>query len=228
MWRPKNTISFIESNIELIRIHSHRSEDERRLERKCRKTRPSERRDNSFLGVHRMSRVTFLIIIAAMIAGAIGFGIAVYAVPLEEIVQFRALINAGLGAISTTNHPDDSNTVVEHPKAPRSKAPRELDTPTQTRSDADSARDPRSAKCLGGSPTVAPTPTDIPNRDVSTPRSGSGGELQAPENGPAASVPSSAPSAGSGDKASAAPGSHLKPPAKKSKPKSAPPSNSEN
>ena len=70
--------------------------------------RPSERRDNSFLGVHRMSRVAFLIIIAAMIAGAIGFGIAVYAVPLEEIVQFRALINAGLGAISTTNHPDDS------------------------------------------------------------------------------------------------------------------------
>jgi hypothetical protein len=50
-----------------------------------------------------MSRVAFLIIIAAMIAGAIGFGIAVYAVPLEEIVQFRALINAGLGAISTTN-----------------------------------------------------------------------------------------------------------------------------
>ena len=59
-----------------------------------------------------MSRVAFLIIIAAMIAGAIGFGIAVYAVPLEEIVQFRALINAGLGAISTTNHPDDSNTGV--------------------------------------------------------------------------------------------------------------------
>ncbi|HWJ18120.1 MAG TPA: hypothetical protein VNR65_05245, partial [Geobacterales bacterium] len=133
-----------------------------------------------------MSRVTFLIIIAAMIAGAIGFGIAVYAVPLEEIVQFRALINAGLGAISTTNHPDDSNTGIEHPKAQRSKAPRELDTPTQTRRDTDSKCDSRSAKCLGGSPTVAPTPTDIPNRDVSTPRSGSGGELQAPapENGP--------------------------------------------
>ena len=183
--------------------------------------RPSERRDNSFLGVHRMSRVAFLIIIAAMIAGAIGFGIAVYAVPLEEIVQFRALINAGLGAISTTNHPDDSNTGVEHPKAQRSNAPRELDTPPQTRSDADAACDPRSAKCLGGSPTVAPSPTDIPNRNVSTPRSGSGGELQAPapENGPAASVPSSAPSAGSNDKAPAAPGSHLKPPAKKAKPK---------
>ena len=191
--------------------------------------RPSERRDNSFLGVHRMSRVAFLIIIAAMIAGAIGFGIAVYAVPLEEIVQFRAPINAGLGAISTTNHPDDSNTGVEHLKAQRSNAPRELDTPTQTRSDADAACDPRSAKCLGGSPTVAPSPTDIPNSDVSIPRSGSGGELQAPapENGPAASEPSSAPSAGSRDKAPAAPGSHLKPPAKKAKPKSAPPSNPE-
>jgi len=46
----KSAISFIASNIDLIGIHSHRSENGRRLERKCRKNASSERRDNSFLG----------------------------------------------------------------------------------------------------------------------------------------------------------------------------------
>ena len=49
-----------------------------------------------------MQRELLLLIITAMIAGAIGFGIAVYAVPPEEAMQFRALINAGLGVSSET------------------------------------------------------------------------------------------------------------------------------
>ena len=115
-----------------------------------------------------MSRGTFLIIIAAMIAGAIGFGIAVYAVPLEEIVQFRALVNAGLGAISMTNHPDNGNTGVERPTVPPPKASTELDSPARGRNDANSSCDPHNANCVGGSPTEAATPSDIPHRDDAT------------------------------------------------------------
>lgn len=178
-----------------------------------------------------MSRGAFLIIIAAMIAGAIGFGIAVYAVPLEEIVQFRALVNAGLGAISTTNHPDNGNTGVEHPTAPSPKASTELDSPARGRSDANSSCDPPNANCVGGSPTEAATPSDIPNRNGapqnSPPSEGSGTlRAPAPRNEPAR-FPSLSPNAGS-EKAHVAPGGHSKRPAKKAKSKDEPPSNPEN
>ena len=175
-----------------------------------------------------MSRGTFLIIIAAMIAGAIGFGIAVYAVPLEEIVQFRALVNAGLGAISTINHPDSSNTELEHPTASSSKASTELDSVARGRSDANSSCDPHNANCEGGSPTGAASTSDIPNRDGATQNStpsekGSAQQPPAPENEPAR-LPSLSPNAGS-EKAHVAPGGHSKPPAKKAKSKGAPSSN---
>ena len=178
-----------------------------------------------------MSRGAFQIIIAAMIAGALGFGIAVYAVPLEEIIQFRALVNAGLDAISTTSHPDNNNAGVEHATAPPPKASTELNSPVRSRSDANSSCYPHNANCVGGSPTEAATPSDIPNRDGATqknPPSGRGGAPQAPapENGPAR-FPSLAPNGGS-EKAHGAPGGHPKRPAKKAELKASPPSNPEN
>jgi hypothetical protein len=177
-----------------------------------------------------MSRAAFQIIIAAMVAGALGFGIALYVVPLEEIVQFRALINAGLGANSTKIHPDNGNTGVEHPAAPPSTASTEPASPARGRQDANSRCDPRNANCVGGSPNEAATPSDIPNHDGVTQNSrptDRGGMLQAParESEPARS-PILSPHGGR-EKAQVAPGGHSKRPAKKAKPKGAPPSNSE-
>ncbi|BDV36466.1 hypothetical protein SS37A_39960 (plasmid) [Methylocystis iwaonis] len=164
-----------------------------------------------------MSRGAFLTIIAAMITGAIGFGIGVYAVPLEEIVQFRALVNAGIAAIFTTNHPANDDTTVEHPTAP-SKASTEFDSPERDRSAASSSCDPHNTNCVGGSPTKGPMPDEVPSRDEATqnrPTNESGGALQAPTptNEPAR-VPSSSPNSGS-EKAHVEPGAHLKPRAKK-------------
>jgi hypothetical protein len=161
----------------------------------------------------RMSRAAFQIIIAAMIAGALGFGIAVSVVPLDEIVEFRALINAGLGAISANNHPDDGNTEVEGPAAPPSKALTEPASPARGRQDANSGCDPRSTNCASGSPTKTATPSDIPNRDGATKNSrpsDTGGALQAPapESKPARS-PTLSPH-GESEKAHAVPGSHSK------------------
>ena len=176
-----------------------------------------------------MSRVAFLIIIAAMIAGAIGFGIAVYAVPLEEIVQFRALINAGPARsprpiIRTTATP--GLNIQKHGVRTRREnsthQPKPAATPLQHAISA-------ARNAWAGLPQWLPV-----QRTFLTATSAHLGVVVAAgykrprrENGPAASVPSSAPSAGSSDKAPAAPGSRLKPPAKKAKPKSAPPSNPE-
>jgi hypothetical protein len=175
-----------------------------------------------------MSREALLIIIAAMIAGAIGFGIAVYAVPLEEIVQFRALVNAGLGAISMTNHADNSNTGVEHPTVQPPKTSIELDSPARGRTDANPSCDPHNANCVGGSPTGAATPTDTPNLDGATQNSppiGRGGTPQAPAlKSEPPRFPSLSTNAGS-EKAHVAPGGHSKRPAKKAKLKGEPSNN---
>jgi hypothetical protein len=172
-----------------------------------------------------MSRGTFLIIIAAMIAGAIGFGIAIYAVPLDEIVQFRALVNAGLGGSSTTNHPEKGNTEVEHPTAQPSKESTEFESLSRGRRDANSNCNANNANCVGGSPAEAATPNDIPDRDGATHDSSPSekrGTQQVPnpekERG---SLPSLSPNAGS-ENAHVAPGGHSKRPAKKTKFKGAP------
>jgi hypothetical protein len=170
--------------------------------------------------MHRMSREAFLIIIAAMFAGAIGFGIAVYAVPLEEIAQFRALIDAGLKAISITNHPENGTTVAENPSTSSSKASTELNSAARGRRNENSSCDPHNANRVGGSPTVTAAPSDIPNRDGATqsrPPSGSGGAPQAPalEKEPPR-FPTLAPHGGSGE-AHVAPRDHSKRPAKKAK-----------
>jgi hypothetical protein len=170
-----------------------------------------------FWSMHRMSREAFLIIIAAMIAGAIGFGIAVYAVPLEEIVQFRALIDAGLSSISATTHPDDGDTIVKRPTSPPSNVSTELDPLARDRSDTNSSCDPR---CLGGSPTKGTAPNEVPSRDEATqnrPPSGMGGTPQAPAlEKELPRFPSLAPHGG-GEKAHVAPGDHSTRPGKKAK-----------
>lgn len=169
-----------------------------------------------------MSRDAFLIIIAAMIAGAIGFGIAVYAVPLEEIVQFRALIDAGLDPLSSTSHPDNSN-IVKLPTSPPSKVSTELDSLARDRSEAGLSCDPR---CLGGSPTKKITPNEVPCRDEAKEnrqQNESGGRPQAP---PSTSEPASVPCLSpnrAGEKAHVAPGTHLKPRTKNARGKSSSP-----
>jgi hypothetical protein len=173
-----------------------------------------------------MSRGTFLIVIAAMIAGAIGFGIAVYAVPLEEIVQFRALVNAGLGAIPITNHPDNGNAGVDRPTVPPPKASTELDSPARGRNDANLSCDPYNINCVGGSPTEAAIPSSKSHRDDATQNSTSS-EKGSTQQGPArenetAGFPS--PNAGR-EKAHVAPKGHSKRAAKKAKIKRAPSNN---
>jgi hypothetical protein len=160
-----------------------------------------------------MSRGTFLTIIVAMIAGAFGFGIAVYAVPLEEIVQFRALISAVFGENSMTNHAINGKTGVEHPVAPSSKASREPESSTRDRSDANSNCDPHYANCEGGSPTEASSPSDILNPRSATQNSptseGRGSPQAAHRDTEPAKLPSLSPNAGS-EKAHVAPVGHSK------------------
>jgi hypothetical protein len=155
-----------------------------------------------------MPRELLLMIITAMIAGAIGFGIAVYAVPPEEAMQFRALIDAGLGATSETSRSGNSNAGVIHHESAQPTRPLE---PT---------REPAAV----GSP-----PNDTPNRNCATPSispTESGDKRLGPEaNEPAASITSSPPSAAGSEKALVAPEGHTKRPAKKTKPKNASPSN---
>lgn len=174
-----------------------------------------------------MSRETLLIIVTAMIAGAIGFGIAVYAAPLEEIVQFRALIDAGLGAITTTNHPDNDDTIAKQSTSAPSKISPELDSLARDRSDTRLICDPR---CLDGSPTKATTPNEVLGRDQATQnrQHESGGALQAPAptNEPAR-VPCLSPNSGN-EKARVVPGAHLRPKAKKFRVKNSPRSANEN
>lgn len=132
----------------------------------------------------------FLIIVAALVGGAIGFGIAVSVVPLDEIAQFHALIGAGLGAISSAHHPENADIGVEHREASQSKEP---------------ARQPATG--------TAP-PNDIPARDRVAPNMRSneiGDKLQAPAvRQPALDVPASAPQAFDAKKAPAAPGGRSK------------------
>lgn len=139
----------------------------------------------------------FLIVVAALVGGAIGFGIAVSVVPLEEIAQFHALIGAGLGAISSAGHPEKADIGVEHPEAAHSEEP---------------ARQPAAGAAL---------PNDVPARDGATPNMPSnenGDKLLAPVvQQPALRVPASAPRAVDAEKAPVAPGGRPKRSAKKPK-----------
>ena len=160
-----------------------------------------------------MSRGTLLTVIVAMIAGALGFGIGVYAVPLEEIVQFRALISAGFGAISMTNHAIDGKTGVEHPTAPSSKASRERESSTRDRTDANSNCDPHNVNCEVGSPTETSSESDVLNPKSATQNSPTSEGRDSPQaahrdNGPA-NLPSLSPNVGS-EKAHLAPVGHSK------------------
>jgi hypothetical protein len=116
-----------------------------------------------------MSRAAFLTIMAAMIAGAIGFGIAVYVVPLEEIAQFRALVDAGLGVKSATNNRICIYTGVQHSTNSSSNAATEFESPEQRQSDSNSNYDPYASNCIDRSLTKATAAGEIPNRDVRTP-----------------------------------------------------------
>ncbi|TLG72622.1 hypothetical protein [Methylocystis sp. B8] len=155
-----------------------------------------------------MPRELLLIIITAMIAGAIGFGIAVYAVPPEEAIQFRALIDAGLGATSESSRSDNSNAGVIHHDSAQPTGPLE---PT---------REPAA---------VASPPNETPNRNSATPSlspTESGDKRQAPAaDEPAANITSSPLSAAGSEKALVAPAGHTKKPGKKTKLKNASPSN---
>jgi hypothetical protein len=158
-----------------------------------------------------MPRELLLMIITAMIAGAIGFGIAVYAVPPEEAMQFRALIDAGLGATSESSRSDNSNAGVIHHDSAQPTAPLE---PT---------RQPAAE---------ASHTNDTPNRNSATPGlspTESGDKRQAPAaDEPSSSAPPSPPSAAGAEKGPVAPKGHTKRPAKKAKPNRASPSDAGN
>lgn len=164
-----------------------------------------------------MSRGTFQIIIAAMIAGALGFGIAICAVPLEEIAQFRALVNAGLGAISMRLRRDNGDTRLEHSTAPPSNASTEPGAPTRGQRDTNSSCALQDANCISGPPTEPADPRDIPEHDRATqnaPGSESGApQTPVPENEPAKS-PSLAPH-GKSERTQGVPAGQSKRPAKK-------------
>jgi hypothetical protein len=108
-----------------------------------------------------MSREAFQMIVAALIAGAIGFGIAISTVPLDEIVQFRALVNAGFGAFSKNNHLDRGSSGVKDTIRISPKASTERDS----KSDGDSICDPNITNCKDASPTSTSIRSDVQNRD---------------------------------------------------------------
>lgn len=163
-----------------------------------------------------MSRETFLIIVAALMAGAIGFGIAISTVPLDEIVQFRALINAGLGALSINNHLDSGSTKVKDPTRMSPKA----STERESRSGGDSICNPNITNCEGMSPSSTTSRSDVPNRDgaegIDLPdKTSSAPQFSAPE-GEAGTLGSLPPNAGS-RKAHVGPGGHSRRLVKKGK-----------
>ena len=158
-----------------------------------------------------MPRELLLMIITAMIAGAIGFGIAVYAVPPEEAMQFRALIDTGLGVTKETSRSDNSNAGVIHHELAQPSGPQE---PSR------------------GPAAVSSPPNDTPNRNSATPSlspTESGDKRQAPAaDEPSSRLPPSPPSAAGAEKGPVAPEGHAKRPAKKAKPNRASPSDAGN
>ena len=156
-----------------------------------------------------MPRELLSMIITAMIAGAIGFGVAVYAVPPEEAMQFRALVDAGLGVRSQTARSANTDAGVT-PLEAQPRGPRE------------STREPAAA---------ASPPNDTPNRNSATPSASpteGGGERQAPTSDKPARITTSPPSAAQPEKTPVSTGRPTKRPEKKSKAKNASPGNTEN
>jgi hypothetical protein len=74
-----------------------------RLQRDRMKVRPLKEVETVRVGVaHKMLRGLFSLMITASFAGAIGFGIGVYVVPIEKATHFHAMVERSLDSIHGT------------------------------------------------------------------------------------------------------------------------------
>lgn len=127
-----------------------------------------------------------------------GFTIAIAVIPVEEIIQFHALIGTELGALTSSGQPEKPSP-----------------------QDASAAHSEALSEPLPQPATGAPQPSDMPKRDSATPDiplTDGGGKLQAPAIEPPVSrAPASQPNAMGIEKVPISSGGHAKRTAKKPK-----------
>jgi hypothetical protein len=115
-WRSKERAEFAETTIE-----DELDEAASRAIGAWRAQREKLQRDHgeiSARATRKLASVFFSIVVTALIAGAIGFGLGIYLAPIEETAQFCARVKDGLDSIRRVMHPNEENTDAQPAKAP--------------------------------------------------------------------------------------------------------------
>ena len=129
---------------------------------------------------HKLARGFISIMIAAVVAGLIGFGVGAYIVPIEGAARFRNGVNGGLNLIYGARQPNKDDTRVQPMKASQAKAPAPVEMPpkeaepdvsSRTRSGSNSECGMSDLKCAGWFLPDAVAPAGGFNRDTANPTS---------------------------------------------------------
>lgn len=119
-----------------------------------------------------MARGGFSVLVTALIAGVVGFGVGAYVTPTPEAAKFRALVDDKISAIKKAAKPSTDKTKVEPQAPPPAEETRKDVEPDNTVAPqgAESGCDPADPSCAGATHADTPPAPEAPKTDALEPK----------------------------------------------------------